>query len=196
MARNNSPVAGDQAALTCPWNSSRSRPLRDRNARLSMPKRNCAAARSGSGRSSRMLRQESPSPIRRVQFEQCNPAYCAAGIHRGGVVSDPGCGDCPSGRFGSERVPDRGSEGGGDSFFETENRYVHKNGTPVLVRKFVSVLPDETGGPTRLLLLVTDISEQRKAEAAVRASEERLRLFIEHAPRPSPCSTRKCVIWP
>jgi PAS domain S-box-containing protein len=50
------------------------------------------------------------------------------------------------------------------------------------VHKFVSVLPDETGKPAYHLALVTDITERKRAAAALRESEEKLRLFIEHAP--------------
>jgi PAS domain S-box-containing protein len=66
--------------------------------------------------------------------------------------------------------------------FEIENRYVHRDGRPLWVHKFVSVLPDETGKPAYHLALITDITERKRAAAALRESEEKLRLFIEHAP--------------
>jgi PAS domain S-box-containing protein len=66
--------------------------------------------------------------------------------------------------------------------FEIENRYVRKDGQPAWVHKFVSVLPDETGKPAYQLALVTDITERKRSVAALRESEEKLRLFIEHAP--------------
>ena len=67
------------------------------------------------------------------------------------------------------------------SFFEIENRYVRKNGEPVWVRKFVSILPDEDGKPAHLLALVTDITKRKQAEEAIREREQWLRLATEAA---------------
>jgi PAS domain S-box-containing protein len=47
--------------------------------------------------------------------------------------------------------------------FEIENRYIHKNGEPVWVRKFVSVLHGEEGEPTNLIALVTNVTERKRA---------------------------------
>jgi PAS domain S-box-containing protein len=66
--------------------------------------------------------------------------------------------------------------------FEVENRYLAKDGTPVWVRKFVSVLRDDAGNPVHLIALVTSVQERRRALEALRESEARLRLFIENAP--------------
>lgn len=64
-------------------------------------------------------------------------------------------------------------------FYEIENRYVRKDGRIVWVHKVVSTLPDEAGKPAQLVALVTDITERRRAEEALRASEERLRLAMD-----------------
>lgn len=58
--------------------------------------------------------------------------------------------------------------------FEIENRYVHKGGPPVWVRKFVSCLPDENGNPAHLMALVTDVTERKKAEEVLRKLNESL----------------------
>ena len=63
--------------------------------------------------------------------------------------------------------------------FEIENRYIHKNGEPVWVRKFVSVLHGEEGEPTHLIALVTNVTERKRAEEAIKESEMRYRRIVE-----------------
>ena len=58
--------------------------------------------------------------------------------------------------------------------YEIENRYVHKNGESVWVRKFISLVRDHERRAKYALVLVTDITEQRKAEQALRVAQERL----------------------
>jgi PAS domain S-box-containing protein len=117
------------------------------------------------------------------RFQQCNPAYSALlgyseqELHRIDFASlvhpeDREANLAEIRRLQTGEVPS----------FEIENRYVHRDGRPVWVRKFVSVLPDATGKPAHLLALVTDITERKRAGAALRESEEKMRLFIEHAP--------------
>ena len=48
--------------------------------------------------------------------------------------------------------------------FEIENRYIHKNGEPVWVHKFISVLHGEEGEPKELIALVTNITTRKLAE--------------------------------
>jgi len=50
--------------------------------------------------------------------------------------------------------------------FEIENRYIHKAGHAVWVRKFVSMLYRKDGEPTHLISLVTDITERKRGEVA------------------------------
>jgi len=68
------------------------------------------------------------------------------------------------------------------SDFVIENRYLRKNGDVVWVRKSTSVVSDARGQPQWAIALVEDITERKQAEEALRVNEERLRLFIEHAP--------------
>jgi len=49
--------------------------------------------------------------------------------------------------------------------FEIENRYIHKAGHAVWVRKSVSILYGKDGNPTHIISLVTDITEQKRGEA-------------------------------
>ncbi len=52
-------------------------------------------------------------------------------------------------------------------WFEIVNRYVAKDGKPIWVNKHVSLLRDASGAPTRLIALVTDISERKRQEEQV-----------------------------
>ncbi|RIL08035.1 MAG: hypothetical protein DCC71_00865 [Proteobacteria bacterium] len=52
-------------------------------------------------------------------------------------------------------------------FFEIENRYVRRDGAPVWVQKFVSLLRDESGAPAHLVALVTDVTDRRRAQLAL-----------------------------
>jgi PAS domain S-box-containing protein len=117
------------------------------------------------------------------RFQQCNPAYCALLGYNEQELRQI--------NFASLVHPEdreanlaylRRLQAGEVPSFEIENRYVHRDGQPIWVHKFVSVLPDETGKPAYHLALVTDISERKRTGAALRESEEKLRLFIEHAP--------------
>jgi PAS domain S-box-containing protein len=117
------------------------------------------------------------------RFRQCNPAYCALlgyseqELHQIDFASLVHAEDREANLAELRRL-----QTGEVPSFEIENRYVHRDGQPVWVRKFVSVLPDETGKPAYLLALVTDITERKRVGAALRENEEKLRLFIEHAP--------------
>jgi PAS domain S-box-containing protein len=62
---------------------------------------------------------------------------------------------------------------------EFENRFVHKNGTPVWVRKIISSLPAEQGQPARFFMLCIDISDRKQKEEELRQSEARLQLALE-----------------
>ncbi|MFN7914249.1 MAG: PAS domain S-box protein [Vicinamibacterales bacterium] len=48
--------------------------------------------------------------------------------------------------------------------FEVENRYVHRSGRPVWVHKFVAVLFDGNDAPGRVMVLATDITNQRELQ--------------------------------
>lgn len=114
------------------------------------------------------------------QFQHCNPAYCKLTgytveelkeiefyklIHeddREGNLAEIE-------RLKREELPS----------FEIENRYVTKDGQPVWVHKFVSLLHDQAGAPAHLVALVTDVTERRRAEEALRESERRLQLILE-----------------
>jgi len=48
--------------------------------------------------------------------------------------------------------------------FEIENRYVHKNGNVIWVRKNNYLLMDRSGDPRRMIALVSDISDRKRQE--------------------------------
>lgn len=75
-------------------------------------------------------------------------------------------------------------------FFTIENRYVRKDGQPVWVQKFVSLLADTAGTPAYMVALITDISERKRAEeerkkaqAALGESEAMFRTLANAIPQ-------------
>ena len=74
-------------------------------------------------------------------------------------------------------------------FFEQEktcyvvvNRNYTKSGAVIYCEWYNSVSFDESGKPFSVLSLIQNVTERKRAEAALKESESRLRLFIAHAP--------------
>src|SRR5262249_56777650 len=116
----------------------------------------------------------------RVVFQEFNPAYCA--------LLDYTEEELRTVNFASLVHPDdreanlaqvRRLQAGEISSFDIENRYIHKNGAPVWVHKFVSVLPGENGEPAHLIALVTNTTGRHHTEQMLRASEAKLRLALD-----------------
>jgi PAS domain S-box-containing protein len=120
---------------------------------------------------------------RQGRFERCNPAYCTMLGYSAAELSQM---DFQSLVHPADRATNLAESrrlwAGELPHFEIENRYMRRDGSTLFVRKFVSLLPDESGKPTRVLALVTDVTAQRQAEAALREREAQWRLFIEHSP--------------
>lgn len=70
-------------------------------------------------------------------------------------------------------------EGGPD--FLIEKRYIRKDGSVLRVRKHVNGIRDLSGKVTSIVAVSVDITEQRQHEEALRASEARYRIFVDHA---------------
>ncbi|WP_298231209.1 PAS domain S-box protein [uncultured Azohydromonas sp.] len=66
--------------------------------------------------------------------------------------------------------------------FSIEKRYLHKDGATVWVNLTVSLIWRGDGEPDCFIAVVEDIQARKQAEQALRGSEQRLQLFIEHAP--------------
>ena len=65
---------------------------------------------------------------------------------------------------------------------DREWTYVRKDGTQLPVQVSVTALRGEDGAVTGFLAIARDLTQRRAAEAVARESEERVRLFAEHAP--------------
>jgi diguanylate cyclase (GGDEF)-like protein/PAS domain S-box-containing protein len=66
--------------------------------------------------------------------------------------------------------------------FSIEKRYVRPDGAAVWVSNYVSATQDAAGHPQFLVAIVQDISERRRAEAALRESEDHHRHAVELSP--------------
>jgi len=66
--------------------------------------------------------------------------------------------------------------------FSMEKRYYRKDGSVVWVNLTVSMTRKEDGSPDYLISIVEDITARKWAEERLRESQERLQIFIEHAP--------------
>lgn len=62
-----------------------------------------------------------------------------------------------------------------------EKRYVRPDGSPVWVNNSVAVIRRTSGEPFGVLAVTLDVTERRRAEEALRKSEESLRLAVEGA---------------
>ena len=71
---------------------------------------------------------------------------------------------------------------GGEQIPLYERIFRKKNGDLIPVEINVELIRDMYGNPLHIQSAVRDISERKRAEQALRGSEEKLRLFVEHVP--------------
>ncbi|AUX39092.1 histidine kinase [Sorangium cellulosum] len=69
----------------------------------------------------------------------------------------------------------------GEAPFDVEYRILRPGGEERLVHTQADVLRADDGTPVRMIGTALDVTEQRRAEMALRLSEERLRVIAEHA---------------
>src|SRR5262249_34553778 len=67
--------------------------------------------------------------------------------------------------------------------FGLEKRYVRKDGSPVWVELFVSLQRDAAGAPAYDIAIIHDITERKRLEEALRASEERYLFLTQSIPQ-------------
>lgn len=96
---------------------------------------------------------------------QCNAAYCnLTGYSQSELATmELSALILPEDRE-QERDFIRGLLDGGIPSYEIENRYRHRDGRPIWMRKHVSTLRDPSGEPTHLIALVTDMTDRKQIE--------------------------------
>lgn len=65
--------------------------------------------------------------------------------------------------------------------YSIEKRYLHKDGRPVWVKLTVGLVWKEQGEPDYFVSVIEDITEQKRAESAIRENEARLRMALDAA---------------
>ncbi|MBY0274078.1 PAS domain S-box protein [Candidatus Binatia bacterium] len=116
------------------------------------------------------------------RFAECNPAYCALLGYGEEELREVPLVDLlhPADRENNRHQIAR-LRRGEIAHFEIENRYVRKDGTPVWVHKFVSVIRDASGAIAHLVALVTDMTERRRAQEEIVAQTDLLRTITDNA---------------
>ncbi len=74
------------------------------------------------------------------------------------------------------------AQAGGTSLVTGEKRYVRKDGSHIWVRRTISAVFDEHGKARETISVVEDITEQKRAQEAVRAERNLLRTIIDAVP--------------
>ncbi|HUF82363.1 MAG TPA: PAS domain S-box protein [Burkholderiales bacterium] len=67
--------------------------------------------------------------------------------------------------------------------FASERVFVRKDGAPLWVNRTVSLVRDASGNPQYFIRVIEDISERKRAEAALRESEEQFRQLANNIPQ-------------
>ena len=66
--------------------------------------------------------------------------------------------------------------------YHMEKRYVRKDGSITWVNVNMTVIRDAAGQPARTMATIEDITERKRAEEALRESENKFRSYVERAP--------------
>ena len=117
---------------------------------------------------------------RKGRFIQCNPAFCRITGYSEPELSALAATALihPDDRPQNLAVVRR-LVGGEIPSYGIENRYLSKSGEAVWVHQFVSLLQEEQKPGAQIIALVTDITERKQAEQALRESQTRFRQMTE-----------------
>jgi PAS domain S-box-containing protein len=69
-----------------------------------------------------------------------------------------------------------------DGHAHVEQTVLPRHGTPLQTLQSTFLIRDENGNPLRIAVVITDMTERKQAEEALRASEARFRVTFEEAP--------------
>ncbi|MGA3018189.1 MAG: PAS domain S-box protein [Bryobacteraceae bacterium] len=117
------------------------------------------------------------------RFMQVNATFCrmlgysAAELLASGWAELTHPDDQETGRRTLERLL-----GGLSASAEMEKRYLHRSGSIVWVSVRLSLVRDHAGSPLYFVVHVEDITERRRAQEALRESEERFRVMADGCP--------------
>lgn len=116
------------------------------------------------------------------RFERCNPAHCRMigyseeELHMRHFAQFVHPEDRDTNLAELQRLIDHQIP-----YLELENRYIHKDGRPIWVHKFVCFLPDAEGRSAHIVSFAIDITERIRAKQQLHASERLYRATFDNA---------------
>lgn len=117
------------------------------------------------------------------KFKHCNPTFCELVGYSEVELYDQSFAQLfhPEDREENLREIERLKKGE-ISHFQIENRYLHKSGKVVWVRKYVTALPGESEFLAYFVVFSADTTEKRRADLALRESEQKYTALFQRSP--------------